>query len=202
MKYEQSLQAKTAPDWRSSWHSMGWGNEEPGKVWQPGRYKIELLVDDHIIAKGYFNITEQEPVAEAPQAAVPAEGYESLGATVTSLKFYESGYKMPSKKDRVYRTSFDPATVRYLFWELNFKYPKPGRRVDFNITTNCYNPDDTVKFSQITESYIRPTWKTHWTTKGWGNKIPGKAWGPGRYRLEAEVNGEVIATGYFTMKAE
>ena len=200
LKYEQQMKTQIKPDWTKSWHGVGWGNQEPGRAWRPGRYRLELSVDGRVLAKGYFNVTEQEAAKGDAPAAKPAEGYKSLGAKISSLKFFEGPYDIPSRNERVYRTSFDPAKVRYLYWQVDFKYPEPGRRVEFGITTNCYNPDGSVRFSQITNSYTMPTWKTHWTTKGWGNKTPGKAWQPGRYRLELEVDGEKIAQGFFTME--
>ena len=42
-------------DWTSSWHSKGWGWDDPGK-WPVGTYGVELYVEGELIATGSFEI--------------------------------------------------------------------------------------------------------------------------------------------------
>jgi len=42
-------------DWTYSWHTSGWGWDEPG-LWQDGEYKVELYIDEQLVASGFFEI--------------------------------------------------------------------------------------------------------------------------------------------------
>jgi hypothetical protein len=50
-------------------YSWGWGWEEPG-WWYVGSHRVELLIDDVVLAEGFFTITED--AAEQAPASVPA----------------------------------------------------------------------------------------------------------------------------------
>jgi len=43
------------PDWTYSWHTSGWGWDEPG-LWQEGEYQVELYIDEQLVASGFFEI--------------------------------------------------------------------------------------------------------------------------------------------------
>jgi serine/threonine protein kinase len=43
--------------WTSSWHSKGWGWDDPGK-WDPGIYLVDLYVEGELIASDFFDIYE------------------------------------------------------------------------------------------------------------------------------------------------
>ena len=68
-------------------------------------------------------------------AGQPGTYIPSLNAKVTALYFFESGYNYEGAPygKRNYKTEFQKSSTRYVNWELNLKYPKPGRRIDFEI---------------------------------------------------------------------
>ena len=43
------------PDWIDSWHTTGWGWEQPGN-WPIGNYKVELYIEDQLIVEDFFEI--------------------------------------------------------------------------------------------------------------------------------------------------
>jgi hypothetical protein len=51
----QTKPAYLESNWTNSYHSYGWGWEEPGN-WQPGSYRVELSVQGQRVASGVFEI--------------------------------------------------------------------------------------------------------------------------------------------------
>ena len=82
---------------------------------------------------------------------------------------------------------------------MSLKYPAPGRKVNFSVDAYCYDSRGKLCFHQKLNSYAKSNWKNSWVTKGWGNRAPGKAWKPGRYRLEVFGDGELVASQGFTV---
>jgi serine/threonine protein kinase len=50
-----SAEYRLEADWTTSWHAKGWGWGDPGK-WSTGTHRVELYVDDALIASGTFEI--------------------------------------------------------------------------------------------------------------------------------------------------
>jgi serine/threonine protein kinase len=50
-----SAEYRLEADWTTSWHAKGWGWDDPGK-WSTGAHRVELYVDDALIASGTFEI--------------------------------------------------------------------------------------------------------------------------------------------------
>ena len=125
----------------------------------------------------------------------------SLSATVTKLRFFESGYDLPAYEDREYKTRFPKSSSRYINWELNLKHPLPERRLDFTINAVWYNPEGNEYTRQRKESSLKPTWETSWYTLGFGWQESGN-WKPGSYRVDLFIEGEKIASGSFEVTGE
>ena len=198
--FTQNMSAYAKTGWTSSWHAMGWGNKKAGKAWLPGRYKVVLTVDGKQLAKGYFNVTGHSMVSKASYG-VPVKGpFSSLGASVKSLRIFESDYSQPAKNQRQYGSRFKSSSTRFLNWQLDLTYSKPGRRVDFKILAICYRQNGSVLFRQSMDAHANADWTSSWHSMGWGNRALGKAWRPGSYRLDIVVDNQVIASRKFRVE--
>ena len=120
----------------------------------------------------------------------------SLNATVISLDLFEGGAAPVPRAERVYRTTFDRATSRFISWQLQLHHPPPDTRIDFSIDTTISRADGTVLASHTSTAYIEEGWTNSYRTSGLGWATAG-FWRPGTYRTELAVAGETIATGEF-----
>lgn len=126
----------------------------------------------------------------------PAAGIPSLQATVTSVKFFESGIDAVPEAQRVYTTRFPRSTTRLVWWETNLAYPDPGRRIDFSIESFCFGPDGSLLNRQTQNFFIQSPWTGSYHSMGFGGREPG-TWAPGVYRVELFVAGQKVAEGTF-----
>lgn len=126
----------------------------------------------------------------------PAAGIPSLQATVTSVKFFESGIDAVPEAQRVYTTRFPRSTTRLVWWETNLAYPDPGRRIDFSIESFCFGPDGSLLNRQTQNYFIQSPWTSSSHFMGFGGREPG-TWAPGVYRVELHVAGQKVAEGSF-----
>lgn len=126
----------------------------------------------------------------------PAAGIPSLQATVTSVKFFESGIDAVPAEQRVYTTRFPRSTTRLVWWETNLAYPDPGRRIDFSIESFCFGPDGSLLNRQTQNYFIQSPWTSSSHFMGFGGREPG-TWAPGVYRVELFVAGQKVAEGTF-----
>jgi hypothetical protein len=135
--------------------------------------------------------------------AATGESSPPFNPQVQILRFYESGYDVVPREQRVYAERFARETTRYINWELNLEHPAPGRWVDFQITAVYYrwNEAGSVAFCK---EFDRHTLDTHvegdwtWSSHGYGYGFddPGN-WALGSYRVDTFFAGEVIAIYYF-----
>ena len=133
----------------------------------------------------------QPVVGNMPSLPVP-------GANFQALKFFESAFNPPALGSRVYATQFDHRTARYVSWELNLTCPPPSSRIDFTINATYYYPNGTVFNSQDVASFVNAGWPGLVFNSGRGWQRPG-LWKRGTYRVDLTVNGNRIASGYFTI---
>ena len=120
----------------------------------------------------------------------------SLNATVISLDLFEGGAGPVPRAERVYRTTFDRATSRFISWQLQLHHPPPATRIDFSIDTTISRADGTVLASHTSTAYIDEGWTNSYRTSGLGWATAG-FWQPGTYRTELAVAGETVAAGEF-----
>jgi hypothetical protein len=66
--------------------------------------------------------------ADDPTGSIP-----SIRATVTGLRFFESGFQAAPLDQRRYDHRFFADTARFIHWELNLAHPAPGRQTSFTI---------------------------------------------------------------------
>ena len=136
------------------------------------------------------------PVVQPVVGNMP--GFPVPGANFQALKFFESAFNPPALGSRVYSTQFDHRTARYVSWELNLTCPPPPSRIDFTINATYYYPNGTVFNSQDVASFVNPGWPGLVFNAGRGWQRPG-LWKRGTYRVDLAVNGNRIASGYFTI---
>jgi hypothetical protein len=136
------------------------------------------------------------PVVQPVVGNMP--GFPVPGANFQALKFFESASNPPALGSRVYSTQFDHRTARYVSWELNLTCPPPSSRIDFTINATYYYPNGTVFNSQDVASFVNAGWPGLVFNSGRGWQRAG-IWKRGTYRVDLAVNGNRIASGYFTI---
>lgn len=120
----------------------------------------------------------------------------SLNATVVSLRFHHSDKNMLPFGKRTYHTQFSTPGIQYINWELEIEYPKPDKKIYFEINAVYYNQND-IAFGQHTlQAYIESTWTRSFHSSGWGSE-DGNFWKTGNYKLELSIGSQKVATGYF-----
>ena len=125
---------------------------------QPGRYNLRVSLPGYqSFEKGITietgepqtvyvtlvqksDVTSPKPNPVSPQPA--SEGIPIPGVKVSGFQFLESAFEsIPDKANRVYAYTFSRATTRTIYWELDLKFPPPGRRIDFQVNAIWYNPE-------------------------------------------------------------
>ena len=163
----------------SSNHSNGWGRANPGQ-WMPGTYRVELFVEGKKIVEDSFEIVGDG--GGGKDTVVPQSfDIPSIQAKVTAMNLYEGPREGTPRDQRVYTRTFARSTTRYVYWELNLKFPKPGVRKNFQIDVIYYKGEGNVFGTQSTNSYIEPGWTTSYHNFGRGWVNPGN-WPPGGYQ--------------------
>ena len=127
---------------------------------------------------------------------LPLFDRSSLDRYATTVRFFESGYGSLPINERAYKTDFSSFEARYINWEINLKYPAPGRRIDFNIDAVWRRSDGSIYTQETKKAYIESDWGSSWHVSGWGNRNSG-TWPVGSYVVELYVEGKRIAKGSF-----
>lgn len=130
-----------------------------------------------------------------------ASPYAQLGATVKSLKFYEGGRDNVPLEEREY-DNFHKDSTRFVFYELNLEYPRPGKETKFSIRFACHGPDG-VDIPEVTAEFtVKQGWTRSIHTSGYGSNIPGTWKVAGEYTINVydTENNNLITTGAFTIR--
>ncbi|MBM3296975.1 MAG: hypothetical protein FJY83_05175 [Candidatus Aminicenantes bacterium] len=122
--------------------------------------------------------------------------FASLSPALKVLRFYEAGLAGVADGHRDYRSTFSRADSRLIWWELNFEYPAPGRRIDFSVEAFYYGPDGREINRYANAFNFQPEWTGSQHTNGFGYRDRG-GWLPGTYRVVLFVDGVKIAEGKF-----
>lgn len=139
-------------------------------------------------------VKKQEPIPT--KGFSPSFDKSSLDRYVSPVRFFESGYGSLPINERFYKTDFSTFEARYINWEINLKYPAPGRRLDFNVDAVWRRSDGSIYTQETIKAYIEPGWNNSWHGSGWGKQHPG-TWPAGAYMVELYVEGKKIAKGSF-----
>jgi hypothetical protein len=171
------------PEWYTAYKPCGWGADNGG-TFPIGTYRVVVFMDGEKVGEDKFSIAA-------------SDDYD-----VDSIRLFEGGYDAPAKEARVYRTSFEKSSTRYIWTELNIK----NRRYQqyehtHNITLKYYNPDGSLR-GQTDHSYtVKSEWLTSWKASGWGWKTAGN-WPAGTYRVVVEMDGTVVGEKAFTVEGD
>lgn len=126
-----------------------------------------------------------------------ARGYiPALDATVVALEFVEWGPRPLPFAERLYRTTFDQITTRFILWQLELSHPAIREGINLSIDTTIYRSDGTTLTSFHSEGYFEEGWANSTPAGGTGSATGG-FWQPGTYRAELSVAGKTIARGEF-----
>jgi hypothetical protein len=139
-----------------------------------------------------------EPQPRPPVRMEEAAAFSSISPALKSLRFYEGDVEGFGAGFRDYRAAFSRAESRLIWWELNFDYPDPGRRIDFSVEAVYYLPDGREMGRNTTAFHFQPGWTSSQHTNGYGYRDRG-GWQPGIYRVVLFVDGARIAEGRFSI---
>ena len=113
------------------------------------------------------------------------------------VQFYEGPHdKTPPHDERVYKYSFDKASARSIYWELDLSFPHPAQKYEFKVIAHWIKPDGSEMGQQPLDAYVQPEWTTSWHSLGWGWVDAGN-WAPGSYRVDFYVGSTRVASGSF-----
>ncbi|MDE2669436.1 MAG: hypothetical protein OXI51_07250 [Chloroflexota bacterium] len=139
---------------------------------------------------------------EVKLASTDASETETLGyipaldARVVALDFLEWGPTPLPLDERIYRTTFDRLTTRFILWQLELSHPPIRERINLSIDTTIYRSDGTTLTTFHSEGYFEEGWANSTPAGGTGSATGG-FWQPGTYRAELSVAGKTIARGEF-----
>lgn len=139
-------------------------------------------------------------VAAGPPTPVPdwLGRIPRLQATVTSLRFYESGMGGTPLEQRKYSNRFSGATTRFVNYEVSLSYPAPDRRLDCTIVAWYFKPNGSPFGQTSLDTYVLTSWTSSVHNYGYGWAEAGN-WPAGTYAVVLSVDGSVIAQGSFTI---
>ena len=177
-----------------------------------GRWRTEGTALDMsaLDASGRFHLSNAVPVTvpleqAAPTIASPAEGEEpftyipTLDARVMEIRFFESSVFAPYRPwhARVYTTTFNRQTTRYVNWELSLTHPPNPEGIEYAIEAVFYRSNGSVLGRRTLETSLWRNWTSSSPTNwGWGWREPGN-WPPGRYRVDLFIEEQRVASGAF-----
>jgi hypothetical protein len=129
------------------------------------------------------------PTPPAPPSA-PGSDFSSLNARVSSLRFFESGFGVLPREQRVYAQRFGKDTTRYIHWVLDLEHPAPGRPIDYKITAIYLRDNGTPAWEEIwqqtKDAHVEADWTWSYQEWGYGFDNPGN-WESGLYRVDIYI---------------
>ena len=178
---------------------------------QPGSYRLRVSLPGYKsyeqsmpVTAGedqtvYVTLVQRSQVLPRPNNPLPNQPPPLFipGISIAPLKFYEGPHDgTPTKENRAYTTSFDHATARSIFWELDLSYPAPGQKIEFTLDAIWYKPDGSELRHQTLPAFVMPTWNSSLHTLGFGWVDSGH-WPTGTYRVELLFKGVRLTSGSF-----
>lgn len=179
--------------------SNGWGWEEPG-YWDPGTYRVDVLIDGAKIAEKQFSIYADSGVTTNYQQY----GQSSPAATVefNELTFYEDSGEDGVTPDPTYVTEFPKSTTRFIYYHVtihNLLYGVRSHTPD--ILGKYYKSDGTYLGESSAGVLVGSDLEYAYLSNGWGWDEPGN-WDAGIYRVDVLINGVKVAEKQFSIYAD
>lgn len=148
--------------------------QEPGN-WATGTYSLEVYLDGVYVGKGNFDI--------------------SLSLDSLNMKFFESGYDLPSRGSQTYATSFAQNSARYIYCEVSFLSSRDQTVHNTEkLSLKYYKPDGSLM--GVPSIDIKSDERPNNIWLGWGWQDPGH-WAAGTYAVEAYLDGGYIGKSTF-----
>jgi hypothetical protein len=135
---------------------------------------------------------------QAEVTVVTAYDIPSLRAMAGPIHLFESGAGDVEKPARVYLTTFDPETTRYINIELELKYAAPTAALQEKIPCTFYDAGGAAVGRPTVYAYVVPGEFVGWPTGGWGSR-EATHWDPGTYRVSCRFDGKTIARSSFSV---
>jgi hypothetical protein len=140
-----------------------------------------------------------DKLASAYKPSMDVPDIMALQAKITQTRFF---VQEPLFKTRIYNTQFDVSTARYVYIELDIKYPAPRQAVEVPVSCVYFNSDGITWLGTFSHTIQAQPMSTESSfTYGWGWDTPGN-WPLGTHRVECSAEGRVIARGSFEINQQ
>jgi hypothetical protein len=120
----------------------------------------------------------------------------SVGATITSIKFFEGGWSEPATESRQYLRFFDGSTTRYIRYEIDVDYQYRWSDSQYFDIEVVFYRNGVYQSSATAAHKLWANYSAMSLTHGWGSRFPG-SFTPGSYVVELYSDGVLIANGEF-----
>jgi len=129
---------------------------------------------------------------------VPLGFATALGLRVSYVRFFESGYDVPSYEHRKYSTTFKRSNTRYVNCEYGLRHLPPGRNMDYEVTMfwNKLHQEDWGTQTTKVSAHIDPEWDNSYYSSGIGSNEAGN-WIEGTYLVIIAIAEELVAQATF-----
>jgi len=170
--------------------SIDMGTKTSGSfvLWDGAAFYVAVQAHNNYGSSGYSNI----------EHFAMSGNFSLLGATVTYLKFFESGNQIPPVAEREFATAFAKDSSEFICYQLGLSYPKRTERLDFTLTVRYYKSDGSVFGEFEAEHYVLSDWSASSHARGFGWSTPGN-WPAGTYTLRLFDGQTEIAAGTFSI---
>ncbi len=138
--------------------------------------------------------TSVEPPADT--STVLVERVPSINATVVGLRFFETPVSDTPVDDRVYKSSFDKDTTRYVSWEFTLAYPAHRTEATFLFETAVRDAAGRVIDLYSSSPTVEADWTGSYHQARRGQPAAG-SWEPGWYSVTISIDDGEVATGWF-----
>lgn len=171
-------------------YNFGWGEDEHGKYWKPGKYQWIACIDDEEVGSTDFFIEDYDRVTEKNNPY-----FEAI-----TFRTYEAPKGDLDESDRDYLKAFNAQETRYIMGELRFL----NKITDEWVCELFFNfIDDTGQRIGTSDTmvYITPkhgVGECFTITSGWGSEKKG-TWIKDNYRVEVVFMDTIVAVIPFTV---
>lgn len=100
-----------------------------------------------------------------------------------SVNFFATDFDIVPFEQRNYQKYFLGKDIKYIAWQLFFRFLPCTKTHNYKIFASWYKPDGRLITIQNHDCKLEPDWKASWPSFGWGDKN-GSYWQPGKYKVE------------------